>query len=155
MRSAATRWVANATYVRKWVALGVAIGVIAGCGAVVFYEALHLASTFFLSVLAGYRIPTPFAEGNVAPGAGPSRPWALPLIAAAGALLGAVLVYGLAPEAEGHGTDAAIEAVHHNPRGVRLRAVVVKLIASALTIGSGGRAGARGRPGRSVRALGR
>jgi len=48
------------------------------------------------------------------------------------------LVVRFAPEAEGHGTDAAIPAVHHNPRGIRFRVVLVKIVASALTIGSGG-----------------
>jgi len=127
--------------------LGIAIGIIAGCGAIVFYEALQAASALFLHVLAGYRLPTPFSEGDVPPGAGPSRPWALPLVAGAGALLGAILVYRVAPEAEGHGTDAAISAVHHNPRGVRFRAVLVKLVASALTIGSGGSGGREGPTG--------
>jgi CIC family chloride channel protein len=143
----AIRWVASASYVRKWVVLGSAIGAIAGCGAIVFDEALQAASALFLHLLAGYRIPTPFLEGNVAPAGGPARPWALPLIAAGGALLGAILVYRVAPEAEGHGTDAAISAVHHDPRGVRFRTVVVKLIASALTIGSGGSGGREGPTG--------
>jgi H+/Cl- antiporter ClcA len=62
-------------------------------------------------------------------------------------LLGAVLVFAVAPEAEGHGTDAAIDAVHHNPRGVRLRTVFVKIVASALTIGSGGSGGREGPTG--------
>ena len=52
-----------------------------------------------------------------------------------------------APEAEGHGTDAAISAVHHNPRGIRFRAVIVKIVASALTIGSGGSGGREGPTG--------
>lgn len=147
LRSAAVGWVAGASYVRKWVVLGIAIGVIAGCGAIAFFETLKAASALFLHLLAGYRIPTPFGAGNLAPGAGPSRPWALPLIAAGGALLGAILVYRVAPEAEGHGTDAAISAVHHDPRGVRLRAVAVKLVASALTIGSGGSGGREGPTG--------
>ncbi len=146
-RLSATRWVSSATYVRKWVVLGIAIGIIAGLGAIVFYEALHIATVLFLNDLAGYQIPTPFSEGNVPPGAGAARPWALPLIAAGGALLGAILVYRYAPEAEGHGTDAAISAVHHDPRGVRLRVVLVKLVASALTIGSGGSGGREGPTG--------
>ncbi|HTW98827.1 MAG TPA: chloride channel protein, partial [Acidimicrobiales bacterium] len=50
-------------------------------------------------------------------------------------------------EAEGHGTDAAISAVHHNPRGIRVRAIVVKIIASAITIGSGGSGGREGPTG--------
>jgi len=144
---AAMAWVASASYVRKWVVLGTAIGIIAGCGAIVFYEALHAASMLFLHLLAGYRIPTPFSEGDVTPAGGPARPWALPLIAAGGALLGAILVYRFAPEAEGHGTDAAISAVHHDPRGVRLRVVLVKIVASALTIGSGGSGGREGPTG--------
>src|SRR5664280_3167024 len=53
----------------------------------------------------------------------------------------------IAPEAEGHGTDAAISAVHHNPRGIRFRAVIVKIVASALTIGSGGSGGREGPTG--------
>ena len=69
------------------------------------------------------------------------------MVAGTGALLGAVLVYRFAPEAEGHGTDAAISAVHHNPKGVRFRAVIVKIVASALTIGSGGSGGREGPTG--------
>ena len=69
---------------------------------------------------------------------------ALPLVIGLGALLGGILVYLVAPETAGHGTDAAISAVHDHPRGVRFRAVVVKLVASALTIGSGGSGGREG-----------
>ena len=124
-----------------------AIGAIAGLGAVTFYEALRLSTHFFLGVLAGDNVPTPTGEGHVAGSVHAARPWVLPLIAGAGALLGALVVYRFAPEAEGHGTDAAISAVHHNPKGVRLRAVVVKIIASALTIGSGGSGGREGPTG--------
>jgi len=38
------------------------VGIIAGLGAVVFYEALRLATYFFLQVLAGYRVPLPRAR---------------------------------------------------------------------------------------------
>ena len=137
----------SSSYVRKWIVLGVVIGVIAGCGAVVFYEALKLSTHLFLGVLAGYRVPTPFGEGNFAGNAGPVRPWALPLIVGGGALLGSILVFRVAPDAEGHGTDAAISAVHHNPRGVRFRTVIVKIVSSALTIGSGGSGGREGPTG--------
>jgi len=141
------RWLTSATYTRKWLVLGTVIGIIAGLGAVVFYEALRLATYVFLQVLAGYRVPLPVSEGGRAASAHFARPWAIPLIACAGALAGAILVFAVAPEAEGHGTDAAIAAVHHNPRGVRLRTVFVKIVASALTIGSGGSGGREGPTG--------
>ncbi len=131
-------------YLPKWVILATVIGLVAGVGAVVFYEVLTLATHFFLGFLAGYQVPTPAGEGNAAGSAHYARPWAIPLVVGLGALLSGVLVFSLAPEAEGHGTDAAIDAVHHNPRGIRLRAVVVKIIASALTIGSGGSGGREG-----------
>jgi len=143
----AARWVASTSYLKKWIVLGVVIGAVAGCGAIVFYEALVGCTHLFLGVLAGYRVPTPKGEGGLAGSGSPTRPWSLPLVAGLGALLGAVLVYRVAPEAEGHGTDAAISAVHHNPRGVRFRAVVIKIVASALTIGSGGSGGREGPTG--------
>jgi len=145
--AAASRWLADASYLQKWLVLGLLIGVMAGVGAVVFYEALLGATHLFLGVLAGYHVPTPAGEGGHAASASFSRPWALPLVVGLGALLGAVLVFRFAPEAEGHGTDAAITAVHHNPRGIRFRAVVVKIVASALTIGSGGSGGREGPTG--------
>ena len=145
--AAVGRWIRSASYLQRWMVLGVTIGAIAGFGAVVFYEALRLCTHFFLEVLAGYTVPTPAAEGHVAGSTHAARPWALPLVAGTGALLGAVLVYRFAPEAEGHGTDAAISAVHHNPKGVRFRAVIVKIVASALTIGSGGSGGREGPTG--------
>ena len=150
MRSAQVRsgrWLASATYTQKWLVLGTIVGIIAGLGAVVFYETLRLATYFFLQVLAGYKVPLPASEGGAAASAHFARPWAIPLIACVGALAGAVLVFTVAPEAEGHGTDAAIAAVHHNPRGVRLRTVFVKIVASALTIGSGGSGGREGPTG--------
>ena len=140
----AGRWLSSASYLKKWIVLGVVIGAVAGLGAIVFYEALVLCTRFFLGVLAGYHVPSPAGEGGNAGSASFVRPWLLPPIVGVGALLGALLVFGIAPEAEGHGTDAAISAVHHNPRGLRFRAVVVKIVASALTIGSGGSGGREG-----------
>lgn len=149
-----SRWLSGASYLQKWLILGVVIGASAGLGAIVFYEALVAATHFFLGVLAGYQVPTPTGEGGHAASVSFSRPWALPLVVGLGALLGAVLVYWVAPEAEGHGTDAAISAIHHNPRGIRFRAVVVKIVASALTIGSGGSGGREGPTGQISAGMG-
>jgi H+/Cl- antiporter ClcA len=143
----ASRWLGGASYLQKWLVLGVLIGTMAGVGALVFIEALLACTHFFLGTLAGYHVPTPVGEGGQSASASFTRPWALPLVVGLGALVGAVLVFRFAPEAEGHGTDAAISAVHHNPRGIRFRAVIVKLVASALTIGSGGSGGREGPTG--------
>jgi CIC family chloride channel protein len=131
-------------YLRKWLILGISIGVIAGLGAVVFYLALDYAGKFLLGYLGGYDIPKPVGDGGDPGSPGFDRPWAIPLVAFGGALVSAWLVAKLAPEAEGHGTDSAIEAVHTDPRAIRIRAIVVKTIASALTIGSGGSGGREG-----------
>ena len=131
-------------YVRKWIILGILIGVVAGLGAIVFSEALRLATRFFLVGLGGYQPPSPMGEGAAIGSAHFTRPWAIPLVVGLGGLISGVLVFGLAPEAEGHGTDAAIEAVHHNPKGIRGRVSLIKIVASAVTIGSGGSAGREG-----------
>ncbi len=146
-RAAASRWLATTTYGRKWLVLGSLIGLVAGLGAVVFYEALVGVTHLLLGTLGQYRPPTPAGEGGLAGSGSFARPWAIPLIVAGGALLASLLVVYVAPEAEGHGTDAAIAAVHHNPRGIRLRAVAVKIVASALTIGAGGSGGREGPTG--------
>lgn len=131
-------------YLPRWLILAGLIGAIAGLGAVAFYEALRLATHLLLADLAGYQVPTPAGEGNSAGSAHYVRAWAIPLVVVLGGIVAGWLVFTWAPEAEGHGTDAAIEAVHHNPRGIRLRAVVIKIVASALTIGSGGSGGREG-----------
>jgi CIC family chloride channel protein len=134
----------SAGYLRKWLLLGTVIGVVAGLGAVVFYDGLRLATHLLLTDVGGYTPASTAGEGGFHAASGFSRPWAIPLVVAGGGLLAGLLVFGLAPEAEGHGTDAAIKAVHTNPKGVRPRIIGVKLLASALTIGSGGSGGREG-----------
>jgi CIC family chloride channel protein len=68
----------TAGYLRKWLILGAVIGVIAGLGAVVFVQALHLTSRLFLTDLAGYSPPLPIGEGNTlgrTAGGRPARSW--------------------------------------------------------------------------------
>ncbi|HOX43248.1 MAG TPA: chloride channel protein [Myxococcota bacterium] len=121
------------------------VGVVAGFGAVGFYALLDLARWLFLENLAGYH---PLPPGGEAPllisPATPLRPWVLFLVPAAGGLLSGLLVYWLAPEAEGHGTDAAILAYHQRAGKIRARVPLVKGLASAITIGSGGSGGREG-----------
>lgn len=142
--AAAGGWVRRSGYLQKWVVLGVVIGIIAGLGAVAFYVALQTAGHLLLEDLGGYVVPTAAAEGGAQGSGHYTRWWAVPLVVAFGGLVSGLLVTKLAPEAEGHGTDAAIDAVHRNPRMIRARAVVVKMITSAITIGSGGSGGREG-----------
>ncbi len=135
----------EASYLRKWVLLGAIIGAIGGLGAIVFSRALDFATWLFLGVLAGYTPPSPVGEGNVAIAASVmTRPWAIPLVVGLGGLIAGFIVFRWAPEAEGHGTDAAIAAFHHHPRRIRARIPLIKLVASAITIGSGGSGGREG-----------
>lgn len=140
---AALVWLQHTSYLRKWLVLGILIGIVAGTGAVVFVHAIRVCSWLFLEVIGGYTPPSAAGEGAIV-GSSFARPWAIPLAVGLGGLISGVIVNRFAPEAEGHGTDAAIEAVHRNPRGVRARASVVKIVASAVTIGSGGSAGREG-----------
>lgn len=96
----------------------------------------------FLGRIAGYRFGSP---GSLTPPiAGVHGPWLIPVSTTLGGLLAGVLVYSLAPEAEGHGTDTVVNAFHRLHGIIRTQVPIVKLFASALTIGSGGAAGREG-----------
>jgi len=134
--------------VLRMLALCVLVGIVAGLGAVLFYYMLKIADFFFMEYLAGYRLPHAGHEGPVFQTATatspPLRRWLLLILPAAGALLSGIIVFTIAPEAEGHGTDAAIEAYHFKGGAVRRRVPFVKMISSALTIGTGGSGGREG-----------
>jgi CIC family chloride channel protein len=66
--------------------------------------------------LGGYDVPNASADGGGRGSPGFRRAWAVPLVTTGGALVSAWFVARFAPEAEGHGTDSAIEAVHTDPR---------------------------------------
>lgn len=134
---------AQAGYVRKWVILSILIGIAAGLGSIIFYWALKTATHLLLGQVAGYVPPAAGGEGATV-FTGVVRPWILPLLAAAGGLLSGFIVFRFAPEAEGHGTDAAIDAFHNKGGYIRRRVPLVKAIASAITIGTGGSAGREG-----------
>ncbi|MEV1067802.1 chloride channel protein [Streptomyces sp. NPDC050263] len=129
---------------RRWVLPAVLIGVVAGLGAVALFGLLHLCTGWLLESTAGYRPYRTTAEGGFRVMADSGRPWLVPLVAAGGAFVATAFAVWLAPEARGHGTDAAIAAAHRDPAGMRSRVTVVKLVASALTIGSGGSGGTEG-----------
>lgn len=141
------------------IALAALVGLVAGVGAVLFHLACITVSHFALVELAGYDQRGPANElgyedvfGSadasgmrpVADSARRLRPWMLVLVPVAGGLLSGWIVYRFAPEASGHGTDAAIDA-YHNKRGrIRARVPLVKMVSSAITLGTGGSGGREG-----------
>lgn len=68
----------------------------------------------------------------------------VPISTLIGGIIAGLLVYTVAPEAEGNGTDAPIEAFHRKDGFIRRRVPIVKTLASAFTIGSGGSGGRDG-----------
>ncbi len=131
------------SYFQRWLLIGALIGVVAGLGAIAFYSAIAFSTHLLLGVIAGFNPPNPASEGATI-AAPPARAWLIPVVTTLGGLLTGVIVYTLAPEAEGHGTDAAIEAFHEKNGLIRARIPIIKMIASAITIGSGGSAGREG-----------
>jgi CIC family chloride channel protein len=132
-------------YLLKWLLISSLIGLVAGFGAIAFYLSIHFATDIFLGKLVGYLPPDPAGEGTMGIMSiwSAARPWLLPIVTAAGGLVSGIIVFSFAPEAEGHGTDAAIAAFHQG-KPIRARIPLIKLVASAITIGSGGSAGREG-----------
>ena len=121
------------------------VGVIAGFGAALFFYGLVWAKVFFFSVVAGYQVHEPPGEQIVEFSMHlVRRPWILFFIPAFGGLLSGFLVYTFAPEAEGHGTDAMIDAFHNKEGIIRGRIPLVKGLASLITLATGGSAGREG-----------
>ncbi|MBD3386757.1 CBS domain-containing protein [candidate division KSB1 bacterium] len=122
------------------------VGIIAGLGAILFFTLLSWLSHLTFHHLAHYFPPEPHGEtSGVETIAGLSIRWWIVLLAPAiGGLISGLLVFSFAPEAEGHGTDAVIEAFHHKRGRIRKRVPFIKTIASIITIGSGGSAGREG-----------
>lgn len=119
------------------------MGVVGGLAAQVFVWLLNLGQQLLIVGIAGYVAPEPGVP-DPTPIIGSWGLWLVPIATTLGGLLSGILVYSLAPEAEGHGTDAAVEAFHFKGGHIRPIVPAVKAIASAITIGSGGAAGREG-----------
>jgi CIC family chloride channel protein len=121
------------------------VGIVAGLGAVVFHSACRLVMHGTLDALAGYHPEAPHYEPALfADTDTPFRWWMLLIVPTVGGLVSGFIVFTLAPEAEGHGTDAAIAAYHFEGGRIRPRVPLVKIIASAITLGTGGSGGREG-----------
>jgi CIC family chloride channel protein len=123
----------------------VVLGVAGALIAQLFTYLLRGATWLFQVQLAGYRPPGLPDEGAVAREViGPHGLWLVPVVVALGGLIVGLLVQRFAPETEGHGTDTVVYAFHRADGALRARVTPVKLLASAITIGSGGAAGREG-----------
>ena len=131
--------------VAKRIAISVLIGLVSGLGAMAFFFCLEWTRWFVMGYLAGAPAPPPAGEHLVELAVNtPYRWWVLLLAPVVGGLISGFLVYTYAPEAEGHGTDAMIDAFH-NLRGIiRTRVPYIKSVASIVTLGTGGSAGREG-----------
>jgi len=126
----------------RWITSSVLIGAVSGAGAIFFDLCFRIAERLLLQGIGRFQPPAAGLEGGA--GHPPEAIWLLPISLVVGGIITGALVYGLAPEAEGHGTDAVIKAFHHEGGRIRRRVPLVKAIASAITIGSGGSAGREG-----------
>lgn len=135
-RRAVIRW-ARRLFYRFWssevagtAGLAAVVGAITGLGAVAFIEFISLCQRLFF-------------DGGARAFSGLSG-WYVVLLPILGGLVVGPLIHFLAPEARGHGVPEVMTAME--TRGGRIRPVVilVKIVASALTIGSGGSVGREG-----------
>lgn len=112
-------------FLRLWGPLLIVSGVAGGLGAVVFRALILLNEAFFFGLLMGHGIPLIF----------------LPVL---GALIVGPVIYKFASEAWGHGVPEVMEALRTRGGRIRRRVAFVKILASSVTIGSGGSAGREG-----------
>ncbi|RMD64774.1 MAG: CBS domain-containing protein [Planctomycetota bacterium] len=110
----------------KLIALGAFIGSLTALGAIGFMWLLHVAERGADDLLRRWPV------------------WTLPLVPVTGGLLTGLLVHFFAREAKGHGVPEVMDALYRQGGRIRKRVAIVKSIASACTIGSGGSAGAEG-----------
>ncbi len=129
----------------KWLYYGLIVGVVSGLGAILFQTLLEIFKEYAIVHWMGLN---PGGPGGEIPSfrlsQGIFNPFLIVLIPALGGLLAGIIIFRFAPEAEGHGTDEAIKAFHHKRGIIRPSIPIVKLIASIITIGSGGSGGREG-----------
>jgi chloride channel protein, CIC family len=122
--------------VTKWVFFAALIGLASGLAAVGFRWLVHAGKEFLFGATVGTT-----SEGV---GGLDYAFWMVLLVPTLGGLLTGILVQKIAPEAEGHGTDAVIHSFHNLKGKIRMRVIGIKSLTSAITIGTGGSAGQEG-----------
>jgi len=138
------RFSPTATPIKRIALIAIVVGIIAGFGSLLLFEGLKWATAFFMGYLLQYAYPQ---EGQsiatLSQWSGPGALYLLLPVLLFGSLITGILVTRVAPEAEGHGTDAAIKAFHGKGR-IRQRVPLMKAATAILTISTGGSAGREG-----------
>jgi len=111
--------------------LAITVGVTSALGAVLFIHVMRLTQHFFFDVLHPATIPFLGVTAIV-------------LIPTLGGLLVAPITTYFAPETKGHGVPELMLAIRTKKGRLRPRAALMKLLASAITLTSGGSAGREG-----------
>jgi chloride channel protein, CIC family len=119
-------------------ALSLLVGIVAGLGAVAFRALIGI----FHNLLFLGRLSATY-DANTHTPASPWGPFVI-LVPVVGAFGVAFLVKNFAPEAKGHGVPEVMDAVYNRKGVIRPVVSVVKAVASALSIGSGGSVGREG-----------
>ena len=118
--------------------LAFAVGIIAGLGAWGFRMLIGLIhNILFLGKFQFYY------DANLHTMGDPWGPWVI-LVPVIGALVVAWLVKTFAPEAKGHGVPEVMDAIYYNESKIRPVVGLIKALASAVCIGSGGSVGREG-----------
>lgn len=129
----------------RWMLYSLIIGIVSGFGAILFFYLQEWIQQISLYDLAEYYPPLPGGESDQPTEFSlPLHRWWILIIPTIGGLISGFLVYTWAPEAEGHGTDGVIKAFHQDRGIIRSRVPIIKTLASAVTIGTGGSAGREG-----------
>lgn len=139
------RWLLRIDRTPRLMILSVFLGVVGALGAQVFLWMLDMGNRLLLEWISGYH-PVTVHDAHAMSAAPPLGHWywLVPVATTLGGLISGFIVYTWAPEAEGHGTDAAVKTFHRTGGRMRYRVPPIKTLASAITIGSGGSAGREG-----------
>jgi chloride channel protein, CIC family len=129
----------------KWLIYGSIIGIVSGSAAALFQLMLSFVSQLSIGSWMGLTPLSPGGETELFHlSTGSFVPYLVVIIPTLGGLLAGWIVYTFAPEAEGHGTDEVIKAYHKKRGIIQSKVPFVKLIASVVTIGTGGSGGREG-----------
>ncbi len=113
--------------------MAVIIGIIGGYGAILFRNAIQFFQSIFFQ---SWHVDLAYIE---------ALPWYIKLFTpAVGGLIVGPIIYFFAREAKGHGVPEVMEAIILKGGKIRPRVVLAKIIASAVSIGSGGSVGREG-----------